>query len=98
MRQIGIVFVIAVLVAVSAYADEAKRQCYGSIEDYGQTNNLSTPGQQPLLTDDKCEAATEQELRVPLLEIPQDDEDPMSLTLGGKNLGGALRFKIPFSY
>jgi hypothetical protein len=38
------------------------------------------------------------ELRALLLEIPQQDENPMELSLGVKSNGGTLRFKIPFSF
>jgi hypothetical protein len=38
------------------------------------------------------------ELRALLLEIPQEDEDPVQLSLGIKNGGGMLRLKIPFSF
>jgi hypothetical protein len=33
-----------------------------------------------------------------LLEIPQEEEDPMALSLGAKSNGLILRFKIPFSF
>jgi hypothetical protein len=33
-----------------------------------------------------------------LLEIPQEEENPMELSLGVKSNGGSLRFKIPFSF
>jgi hypothetical protein len=33
-----------------------------------------------------------------LLEIPQEDEDAIQLSLGIKNGGGTLRLKIPFSF
>jgi hypothetical protein len=48
--------------------------------------------------DNRCEASTNRELRLPLLEIPQEDEDPMALSLGAKYNGAILRLKIPFSF
>ena len=44
----------------------------------------------PFLTGNQCEAVKRRELRVPLLEIPQEGEDPMSLSVGTKGDGGTL--------
>jgi hypothetical protein len=52
----------------------------------------------PFLTSNQCEAVKRRELRVPLLELPQEEEDPMSLSLGTKGDGATLHFKIPFSF
>jgi len=38
------------------------------------------------------------EFRLPLLEVPQEEEDPVQLSLGIKNGGAILRLKIPFSF
>jgi hypothetical protein len=38
------------------------------------------------------------ELRALLLEVPQEDEGPVQLSLGVKNGGAALRLKMPFSF
>ena len=54
--------------------------------------------EQPLLTGNQCEAQKTRELRALLLEIPQEDEDPMQFSLGIKTGGAMLRFKIPFSF
>jgi hypothetical protein len=45
-----------------------------------------------------CEAAAKHELRLSLFEIPQEEEDPMSVSVGLKQGGGILRFRIPFSF
>ena len=98
MRQIGVIGVFAAFVAVSAYADDGRQPCPGLFAGFGKTDGPSAQGDQLLLTDNQCEAVAKRELRVPLLEIPQDGEDPMSLSFGAKNVGGILRFKIPFSF
>ena len=55
-------------------------------------------GQAAGLPDNQCEALKSREIRMPLLEIPQAEEDPMALSLGAKSNGLMLRFKIPFSF
>jgi hypothetical protein len=50
------------------------------------------------LTENQCEAIIKREFRLSLFEIPQEDEDPMTVTLGLKNGGGILRLRIPFSF
>ena len=96
MRQIGVIGVFTAFVAFPAYADDGREPCPGLFA--GKTDDPSVQGDQLLLTDNQCEAVAKRELRVPLLEIPQDGEDPMSLSFGAKNVGGILRFKIPFSF
>ena len=96
MRWIGIVGIVSVLVAGSAAAMDPSRPCLG-LENDGM-NESPPQGTEPLLTDNQCEALKRRELRAPLLEIPQEEEDPMALTLGAKSNGVALRFKIPFSF
>jgi hypothetical protein len=57
----------------------------------------ATPERQTLLTDNQCEALQNRKIHVPLLQIPQENEDPMAPSLDAKDRGGTLRFKIPFS-
>ena len=101
MRQIAMIAVFAVFAAVSAFADDAKEPCYGSFEPAQKAAAKAPPapdGAQLSLTGNQCEAAAKREVRVPLFQVPQDGEDPMALSLGVKNLGGMLRFKVPFSF
>ena len=102
MRQIAMIAVIAAFAAVSAVADEAKQPCYGNFEPTKNADQAVTSpapeGAQLSLTDNQCEAVAKREVRVPLFQVPQEDEDPMALSLGVKNLGGMLRFKVPFSF
>jgi len=101
MRQIALITVAAMFTAVSAAAQEAKEPCYGSFEPTKKATEAAPPapeGAQLNLTDNQCEAVAKREVRVPLFQVPQEDEDPMALSLGVKNLGGMLRFKIPFSF
>ena len=98
MRRIGIIGFFAALVAVHAHADDTKKPCLGSFEGYDKPGETSAQNQQLFLTDNQCEATTRRELRVPLLQFEQDGEDPMTLSFGAKNIGGILRFKIPFSF
>jgi hypothetical protein len=64
----------------------------------GLGGRFARAGTQPLLMDNQCEALKSRELRLLLLEIPQEEEDPMALSLGAKSNGVVLRFKIPFSF
>ena len=98
MRWIGILGIFAALVTVSAAAMDANRPCHDFLEEMDWAENSPAQDQQPLLSDNQCEALKNQELRAPLLEIPQEDEDPLELSLGVKNGGGILRLKIPFSF
>jgi len=98
MRWIGILGIFAALVTVSADAMDANRPCPGLLEEMDGAENSPAQGEQLLLTDNQCEALKSQELRAPLLAIPQEDEDPLELSLGVKNNGGTLRLKIPFSF
>ena len=97
MRMIGMFAVLAVLIAVPAHGENSKAPCLGVLAA-GETGEPSTAGAQLLLTDNQCEALTRREFRLQLLEIPQDGEDPMAFSIGIKNGGGLLRFKIPFSF
>jgi len=98
VRWIGILGIFAALVTVSADAMDANRPCPGFLEEMDGAENSPAQDQQPLLSHNQCEALKSQELRAPLLEIPQEDEDPLELSLGVKNNGGTLRLKIPFSF
>ena len=98
MRGIGILGAFAVLVAFSADAMDANDPCPGLLDENDGADESSTLLAQPLLTDNQCEALKTKELRAPLLEIPQEGEDPMELSLGVKSNGGILRLKIPFSF
>ena len=99
MRQIALISVFVTLTAVSAFAEEAKEPCYRTFEPTKKAVEAPPPeGAELHLTDNQCEAAVKREVRVPLFQVPQEDEDPMALSLGVKNLGGMLRFKIPFSF
>ena len=97
MRYFGIIGVLAVIIAAQAYADSDKKPCAGLAKDADRPAHAEER-KDLLMTDDQCDAATRKELRLPLLEIPQDGEDPMALSLGAKQGGGIVRFKIPFSF
>jgi hypothetical protein len=98
MRWLGILGVFAALGTGSADAMDGIRPCPGLLEEMDGADDLPARGEQPLLTDNRCETLKNQELRLHLLEIPQEDEDPLELSLGVKNNGGILRLKIPFSF
>jgi hypothetical protein len=98
VRWIGIVGIFAALVTVSADAMDANRPCPGLLEEKGWADDSPAQAEQPLLMDSQCEAPKNREFRIPLLEIPQEDEDPMALSLGAKHNGAILRLKIPFSF
>jgi hypothetical protein len=103
MRQIAMIAVFAMFAAASAAAQEAREPCYGNFEPTknaaeAEETSPAPEGAQLNLTSNQCEAVAKREVRVPLFQVPQDGEDPMALTLGVKNLGGMLRFKVPFSF
>jgi hypothetical protein len=104
MRWIGIIAIVIVLVGMPVGAVDEREICAGLSDGIAGTREESgvirgSPGQgQTLLTSNECEALRRREARVPLLEFPQEDEDPMSLSIGTKGDGGTLRFKIPFSF
>lgn len=50
------------------------------------------------MTENECEAVKRHQLQMRLLEIPQEEEDPMGLSVGSRDKGGMLYFKIPFSF
>jgi hypothetical protein len=98
VRWIGILGVFAVLGATSAGAQDADWTCSGLIEEVDTADSAPTRDDQPFLTENRCDAMKSQELRAPLMRIPQEEGDPMELSVGVKNNGGMLRFKIPFSF
>lgn len=98
MRTICMVPILVLAIVSSALADEPKKNCLSSVEGEGANVDLTAQKDQLDLTGNECETVTGRELRVKLFEIPQEDEKPMSLTVGAKNLGGILRFRIPFSF
>ena len=101
VRWIGILGILAALISTSADAlDEYEyRTCSGLLDGMDAADDTPAQGKQPLLLlENRCEAAKSQELRAPLMRIPQDEEDPMELSFGVKNNGGMLRLKIPFSF
>ena len=85
MRWIGILGILAALVTGSAYAMDANRSCLDLLEENDGAKVSPAQDEQPLLTDNQCEAMKSRELRVLLLEVPQEEEDPMALSLGIKN-------------
>ena len=97
MRLIGVISIFAMLVTVSADAADTKRPCAVTLEEKGRLEESPAQGNLPLLTDRECEALKNRELRVPLLEIPQEDENSMTLSIGVKGSGATFHFKIPFS-
>ena len=98
MRWIGILGIIAALITGSADAMDANRSCLDLLEENDGAEVSPAQGEQPLLTDNQCEAMKSRELRALLLEVPQEEEDPLQLSLGIKNGGATLRLKIPFSF
>ena len=72
--------------------------CAGLLPQVAAGEETSAPIEGPLLAANECETLKTQELRATLLEIPQDGEEPIELSLGLKNGGGTHRFKIPFSF
>ena len=98
MWWIGILGIFAALVTVSAAAMDANRSCLDLLEENHGAEVSPAQGEQPLLTGNQCEALKTRELRALLLEIPQENENAMELSLGLKSNGGTLRFKIPFSF
>ena len=94
---------IGVLAAVSADAKDAKQICSNVIGDLdgvpGEIDPVEdSPFRRPLLlTENECEALKNRELRLPLLDIPQEEEDPIALSLGSRGSDATLRVKIPFS-
>ena len=100
MRWLVIIVLVPTLGARSAAAMDASRPCFDlPADNRGVDDSLvGTAEPQPLVTQNQCDSMKTHELRALLLEIPQETEDPMQLSLGLKNRSGMLRFKIPFSF
>jgi hypothetical protein len=104
VRWVGITGMVAGLPAVSADAADAKAVCLGPTADMRgapeakDVDDESSFQKQRLLTENECEAIRNRELRVLLLEIQQEKDDPITLSLGSKSDGATLRFKIPLSF
>ena len=95
---IGMMGILAAFVTVSGDATDTKAPCVDLLNEYGGADDLPALAELPFQTGNQCEAVKHRELRVPVLEIPQEEEDPMSLSLGTKGDGATLHFKIPFSF
>ena len=98
MQRIGVIGVVgafAVGLTLSTNAEESCRDLYAG---KGQSEGQPEQGDRLYLSDSQCEAAAKHELRLSLFEIPQEEEDPMSVSVGLKQGGGILRFRIPFSF
>ena len=98
MRQSTAIGVFVALAAICANAEAAQKRCIDSLNPPGESYEPTSEAEKTYLTENQCEALNSRELRLRLFEIPQEGEDPMSLSVGAKNLGGMLRFKIPFSF
>ena len=98
MRWTGILGLFAVLAATSVDAGDAERACSDQFEEIDTADSAAARGEPLLLLEDRCDAIKDQELRAPLMLIPQEGEDPMELSFGIKSNGGMLRLKIPFSF
>jgi hypothetical protein len=88
---------LAVPAYAGAYAGDVKKQCFALPEQKIDTDDPVQVAQ-PLLAQNECEAIQRHGLQIQLIEIPQDREDPMKLSLGSKEEGGMLYFNIPFSF
>jgi hypothetical protein len=98
VRRIGVLAILLAFADGPAEAADANDRCAGLLEESDGSDNPPELPAQPLMTDNQCEALENKELRAPLLEIPQEDEDPVQLSLGIKNGSGMLRLKIPFHF
>jgi hypothetical protein len=98
VRWTGLIGLVAALVTVSADAMDTRAPCVDLLKENGRVDDSTAQADLPFLTGNQCEAVKRRELRVPLLEIPQEGEDPMSLSVGTKGDGGTLYLKIPFSF
>ena len=82
----------------AAVATHRNISCFGFLEENGKLSDSTAQAELPFLTGNQCEAAKRRELCVPLLEIPQEKEGPMLLSVDTKGDGATLYFKIPFSF
>ena len=80
---------------------DASRPCFDLLEENGGAEVSPAQGEQPFLTGNQCEAIKTRELRALLLEIPQEDQNPMELSLGVKSeaqeAAAVLGFNFPGS-
>ena len=98
MRPVGILGIVLVFATAPADAMDANRSCLDLLNENEGPDASPAQGEQPLLTDNQCEAMKSREFRLLLLEVPQEEEDPVQLSLGIRNGGGMLRLKLPFSF
>jgi hypothetical protein len=98
MQRIGVISVIATFAGVIAFSANAEESCPGLFAGIGQAERQPEQVDRLFLSGNQCEAAAKRELRLSLFEISQEEEDPMSVSLGVKQGGGILRFRIPFSF
>ena len=98
MQRIGVIGVVAAFAGVFPLSANAEESCPGLFAGNGQAESQREQGDRLSLSGNRCEAATKRELRLSLFEIPQEEEDPMSVSVGVKQGGGILRFRIPFSF
>lgn len=98
MQRIGVIGVVAGFAGVFTLSANAEESCPGRFAGNGLAESQPEQGDRLFPSGNQCEAATQRELRLSLFEIPQEEEDPMSVSVGLKNGGGILRFRIPFSF
>ena len=98
MQRIAELGVVATFAGVFALSANAEESCPGLLAGNGQAESQPEQGDRLFLSGKQCEAAAKRELRLSLFEISQEEEDPMSVSLGVKQGGGILRFRIPFSF
>jgi len=106
VRCFAIIGILTTFLAFSARAADERKPCIGLLDEPagidGAVPQPSKPAPPragpPLLTENECEAVKRHELHMRLMEIPQEKEDPMGLSLGSRDEGGILYFKIPFSF
>jgi hypothetical protein len=98
VRRLGLIGLAAAFVTVSVNAMDTKAPGVDLLNENGRVDESPALAELPFLTGNQCEAVKRRELRVPLLEIPQEEEDPMSLSIGTKADGATFYFKIPFSF
>ncbi len=100
MQRIGVIGVVTAFAGVFPLSASAEESCPGMLERDRQAEGQTQPGDPLYLSDRQCDAdaTTKHEPRLSLFEIPQEEEDPMSVSVGLKQGGGILRFRIPFSF
>jgi hypothetical protein len=98
MRWIVIIGIFAALGPAPAAAMDAYSPCAGLSEERGWTDDLSTQGRHLAQMTSECEMPKNRELRLHLLSVPQQGEDPVMFSIGVKGNGAVLRLKIPFSF